>query len=256
MTEVQARIVGEPRYRWWDAFDLGKHEDALDDLNSAATRAAERALDLDPRNVMAQALLARQYVVVDEPELAVEAWAKALEAGLAVVWTATLYDVDARTYFVMAFDRRELRVYTFEALVGPVERRFGGIPEFPGPDREGFWRGMAGCIDAGVVPEARVPWSDVREIKAGNWVLWFKLARPVRIASDRKRKKKELREIKVALHGRTGSLEAYKPVGEDQLALRGRGPAGYQDLIRRTLVRFVDPERRIALPPLKPGVGW
>jgi hypothetical protein len=38
--------------------------------------------------------------------------------------------------------------------------------------------------------------------------------------------------------------------------MRGRGPAGYQDLVRRTLVRFVDPQKQISLPPLKPGVGW
>jgi hypothetical protein len=96
----------------------------------------------------------------------------------------------------------------------------------------------------------------VREIKAGNWVLWLKLDEPVTIASDRTGKAKTLREIKVNLHGRTGSLEVYKPVGENHLAMRGRGPAEYQDLVRRTLVEFVDPEKRIALPPIKPGVGW
>ena len=26
--------------------------------------------------------------------------------------------------------------------------------------------------------------------------------------------------------------------------------------VRRTMVKFVDPERRIALPPSHPGVGW
>ena len=100
-----------------------------------------------------------------------------------------------------------------------------------------------------------MPWSDVTEIKAGNWVLWFKLARPVAIAND-DGKRKQLDEIKVNLHGRTGSIEVYKPVGESHLATRGRGPAGYQDLVRRTMVKFVDPDRRIALPPVKPGVGW
>jgi len=38
--------------------------------------------------------------------------------------------------------------------------------------------------------------------------------------------------------------------------VRGRGPAAYQDLVRRTLVKFVDPDKRIVLPPSKPGVGW
>jgi len=96
----------------------------------------------------------------------------------------------------------------------------------------------------------------VREIKAGNYVLWFKLTRPIRVSSDRTRKTKTLDEIKVALHGRTGELEVYKPVGSNAPALRGRGPASYQDLVRRTMAKFVDPERRIGLPPSHPGVGW
>ena len=100
-----------------------------------------------------------------------------------------------------------------------------------------------------------MPWSDVKEIKAGNWVLWFQLAREVTIAND-DGKRKTLDAIKVNLHGRTGTLEVYKPVGENQLATRGRGPAAYQDMVRRMIVKFVDPERRIALPPVKPGVGW
>lgn len=45
-------------------------------------------------------------------------------------------------------------------------------------------------------------------------------------------------------------------MGEEHLALRGRGPAGYNDRLLRPLVKFVDPEKPIALPPLKPGVGW
>jgi hypothetical protein len=45
-------------------------------------------------------------------------------------------------------------------------------------------------------------------------------------------------------------------VGDEYPAIRGRGPAGFQDLVRRTLVGLVDPEHRIALPALKPGAGW
>ena len=29
-----------------------------------------------------------------------------------------------------------------------------------------------------------------------------------------------------------------------------------QDMVRRTMASVVDPERRISLPPVKPGVGW
>jgi hypothetical protein len=255
-TRAQALIINDPRGSWWDGFQLGKHEEQLADLNDASAFAAERALEADPRNLMAYGILARVALALEQPDRAEAAWQRALDGGGAVVWSATLYDVDARTYFFLAFDRRALRVYRMEQLAGAVKRGFYGIPEFPGAENERFYAAWGGCVDPTIVPDAVVPWADVREIKAGNWVLWFKLARPVTIGSDRTGKRKALREIKVNLHGRTGSLEVYKPVGQDELALRGRGPAGYQDAVRRTIVKFVDPEKRIALPPVKPGVGW
>lgn len=236
-------------------FRLGKHEADLDDLNSTATFLARRALEIDPRNQMGHAILARQFLIEDAPEAAEAAWAAVLDAGGSVVWTATLYDVNARTYFVVAFDREAIRVYRFGQLAGEYRKGMGGVPEFPGPENVGFWAALGGCLPEGVTPEAAVPWADVREIKAGNWVLWFKLSRKIAIADDGGRKK-SLDEIKVNLHGRTGTIEVYKPVGEDRLATRGRGPAGCQDLVRRTIVKFVDPERRIVLPPVKPGAGW
>lgn len=252
---VAAAVTGE-RHDWWDSFDLGQHEYDLLDLNLAVTRVAERALELDPGNLLARQILARQYLVLGEPDLAEDAWRRVFASGGAVAWTGTLYDVDARTYFLLAFDARGLRVYRFDQVVRRLERGFYSIPEFPSGEDERFWAASAGCVPPEIVPEAEVPWSAVREIKAGNWVLWFQLDEPVTIASDRTGKPKTLREIKVNLHGRTGSLEVYKPVGEYRLAMRGRGPAGYQDLVRRTLVEFVDPQKRIGLPPLKTGVGW
>jgi hypothetical protein len=256
-TRAQALNLLEPRYSWWDGFNLGKHVEDLGDLNHTATRLAERAREIDPANLMAWSILARQYVVVDEPELAEEAWARTLGAGGAVVWSSTLYDVDARTYHFLAFTRDHLRVYTMQTLNrAPVTRGFYGIPRFPEASHERFYAAMAGCLDASLAPEAVVPWSEVREIKAGNWVLWFKLDRPITVRSDRTGKGKRLEEIKVNLHGRTGELEVYKPVGSNELGMRGRGPIAYNDLVRRTLVKFVDPERRMKLPKLSPGAGW
>ena len=256
-TRAQALKLLEPSYSWWDGFNLGKHADDLGDLNDVATHLAERARAIDPANRMDWSILARQYLVVNEPEAAEAAWARTLEAGGAVVWSATLYDVDARTYHFLAAGRDALRVYTMETLNrGPVVRQFYGIPKFPDPRNERFYAAMAGCVDDSLRPEAVVPWSDVREIKAGNWVLWFKLDRPITVRSDRTGKSRKLDEIKVNLHGRTGELEVYKPVGSDQLGMRGRGPAAYNDLVRRTLVKFVDPEKRMKLPKLSPGVGW
>jgi len=256
VTRAQALNVHRPRYDWWDAFDLGAHAEALEDMMGASTALAERALAIDPGNRLAKSQLARLFLVHGDGDAAEPYWKDVMQAGGSVVWTGTLYDVDARTYFVLAFDRERIRIYRFDQLARQVRRGRGGIPEFPPAEDDAFWAAMGGCIDDAIAPEASVPWSDVREIKAGNWVLWFKLRRPVSIASDRNGRRKTLEEIKVNLHGRTGDLEVYKPVGDDHLALRGRGPAGYQDLVRRTLVKFVDPERRIALPPSKPGAGW
>jgi len=255
-TRAIALATTAERHRWWDSFDLGKYEDDLADLNSAVTHAAERALEIDPRNQMGHSILARQYLVLGEPERAEAAWDAVMRAGASVVWTSTFYDVDGRDWHFFAVDKKGIRVYQWSQVARREERGFGGVLKFPGPEDERFWRAGGGCFEPDLVPHAQVPWSDVREIKAGNWVLWFKLTRPVRITSDRNNKTKTLDELKVGLHGRTGQLEVYKPVGEDKLAMRGRGPASYMDLIRRTIVKFVDPEKRIALPPLKPGVGW
>src|SRR5712691_6880053 len=93
-TRAQALNVAAPRYRWWDAFDLGKHEWDLADLNENATRLADRAREIDPRNLMAWSILARQMLIEGEPERAEEAMRAVMDSGGAVVWTATLYDVD------------------------------------------------------------------------------------------------------------------------------------------------------------------
>ena len=255
-TRSIALVVNEERTDWWANGDLGRVQDDLDDLNLGVARAAERALRIDPRNRMAHALLARQALLDYDAEAAERAWASVFQAGGAVAWTGTLHDVDARTYFLLVFDPRGIRVYRFDQVARRVERGFYGIPKFPGPQDERFWAATGGCIDADVEPEAFVPWPAVREIKAGNHVLWFKLTRPVRIASERTGKTKSLGEVKVALHGAAPSWEVYKPVGEHYPAIRGRGPAGFQDLVRRTLVKLVDPDRRMELPPLRPGVGW
>jgi len=255
-TRAIALATTAERHRWWDSFDLGKYQDDLADLNAGVTHAAERALELDPRNQMGHSVLARQYLILEEPERAEAAWDVVMRAGAPVVWMSTFFDVDGRDWFFFAVDRKGIRVYQWSQIARKEERGSFGILKFPGPEDERFWRAGGGCFEAGLEPHAFVAWDDVREIKAGNWVLWFKLTRPVRITSDRNDKTKTLDELKVSLHGRTGELEVYKPVGENQLAMRGRGPASYMDLVRRTLVKYVDPERRIALPPLKPGVGW
>jgi hypothetical protein len=259
-TRAQAHIVTEDRLSWWDGFNVGTAFEALHDLNASSTWAAERALQLDRRNLLAHGLLARQYVVVGEHAEHAEAmWRTTLDRGGAIVWTATLYDVDAKSYFVVAFDREALRVYRFGELAGPYDTHLG-LPVFPGPERDRFWRAWAGCLDEAARPEAIVAWGDVREIKAGNWVLWFKLTRTITVSSDRG-KRRGIDEIKVNLHGATGSVEVHAsrdPVDPSRVDGRtmGIGPLAYQERIRRTLVKFVDPKGRIALPKASRSAGW
>jgi len=259
-TRAQALIVTERRIDWWDGFNVGTAFDALYDLNSSSTWAAERARDLDPNNLLAHGLLARQYVVTGEDaRLADEEWRSVLDNGGAIVWTATLYDVDTKSYFLMAFDRQAIRIYRFGEFAAPYQTHLG-MPEFPGPERARLWRAWGGCVDEAARPEAVIPWSDVREIKAGNWVLYFELTRRVTIRSDRE-KQKTLDEIKVNLHGAMGTIEVHTtrdtrdPWNVDVRTM-GIGPLAYQERVRRTLVKFVDPERRIALPKASRSAGW
>jgi hypothetical protein len=259
-TRAQALIVTQKRMNWWDGFDVGNAFDAIYDLNESSTFAAERALEIDPANLMAAGVLARQYVVLGEDARKAEAmWRDVFDSGGAVVWTATLYDVDYKSYFVFAFDRQALRIYRFGEFAAPYDTHLT-MPVIPGPERERLWRAWGGCIDRAAQPEAVIPWSEVREIKAGNWVLWFRLNRDVTIRSDRG-KKKTLDEIKVNLHGQTGSIEVHTtrdPIDPWKVDVRtmGIGPLSYQERVRRTLVKLVDPERRIALPKASRSAGW
>jgi hypothetical protein len=255
-----ADVVLEERTSWWDGFIIGKHAEALSDLNFSATSVAEHALRLDDRNLLAHGILARQYVILGEDaELADEAWRAVLDHGGAVAWTATLYDVDAKSYFVMAFDRAALRIYRYGELAGPFEKTMG-MPKFVGGDRERFWRALGGCIDADARPEAVIPWSEVREIKGGNWVIWFKLNRGITITSDNG-KRKSLDEIKVNLHGATGTVDLYVTRDTRDPAYAsvrgvGMGPFDYNQRVRYTIVKHIDPSGRIKLPKASRSAGW
>ena len=259
-TEAQALNLTRPRTRWWDAFDvtLTPYREALADINEGALVVAERALAIDSRNLLAHAQIARQLVVLGEDGgRARDEIARVFDAGGAVVWSATLYDVDAHDFFLMAFDAQGIRVYRFGEAAGRFQRHVGN-PEFPGPEAVGLWRALGGCLD-GLRAEAQVPWSDVHEIKAGHYVLYFKFNRPVRVSGDRG-KSKTLDEFKVALHGAIGKVDYHVTPdsrgGEPSVRGIGIGPTAYQDRVRRTLVAVVDPTSRIKLPNTSRGAGW
>jgi len=266
-TIAQAANLLAPRSDFWDAFRINGHLETLDDLNHDAWELAERARTRDPRNLMAHSILARQYVILGRERAANEAWRTVMDHGGAVVWTATLYDVDAKSYFLMAFNQDALRIYRMGQFTGPIKRHLS-IAEFPPPDATGFYEAVAGCPSSEVAPVATVPWNEVKEIKAGNWVLWFKLAQSISVTSDRG-KKKVLREIKVNLHGETGHVELlasrnpdYDPrwdyPSEQWTNVRGigLGPYDYQHRVRDMIVRFVDPTGRIRLSSAGRGAGW
>jgi hypothetical protein len=220
---------------------------------SIAGIASAQATPCDPASLRDAADTARFNIIAarDGAE-ALGAWRTVLDAGGAVGWAVTEYNVDARSTFVLVFDRSVLRVYRADA--------FGPTTDVA----------MDGCIDHSIPPEAVIPWQNVREIEAGNWVLWFKLREPVVIRSDRGKRKK-VDELKAYFHGGpSGNLtylynrdyEGHIPFWNIDVFeisnLRGIavGPNDYQRRLQFVIARVVDPERRITLKRKGPGAGW
>ena len=183
---------------------------------------------------------------------AIAAWNHVLASGGVVGWTATEYNVDARSTFVFAFGRDALRVYRAGS--------FGASPD----------AALDGCVDSSVRPEAIIQWENVREIEAGNWVVWFRLNEPVTIRSDRN-KLKRVDELKVYFHGAGGGdltfyydlehvgripfwdVEVYKVENLRGIAV---GPTDFQRRLQFVISRAVDPEERIGMKRKGRGAGW
>lgn len=220
---------------------------------AASRPAAAQSRDCDPQSLGRAAETARFNVAagVDGAE-ALAAWRYVLGNGGAVAWPVTEYKVDARSTFIFAFDAAALRVYRAGA--------FGETTDAT----------MDGCIDPAVAPEAVIPWSKVREIEAGNWVVWFRLREPVEIRSDRG-KRKTVRELKAYFHGGSGGELTY----HYNLEYEGRipfwnidvytvenlrgiavGPTDYQRRLQFVIAGAVDPQGRIALKRKGRGAGW
>lgn len=215
--------------------------------------ASVAAQPCDERLLTAAADTARDNVIaaIDGAD-AIRAWRHVLGDGGVVAWTVTEYNVDARSTSVFAFDRDALRVYRAGALGAATDRA------------------MRGCIDPAIVPEAIVPWRDVREIEAGNWVLWFRFRTPVDIRSDRG-KRKRVSDLKAFFHGAGGGDLTYYyntryvgrapfwnvPVYEIE-NLRGIavGPTDFQRRLQFVIANAVDPGGRIALKRKGRGAGW
>ena len=256
----QARALLTDRSDFWDAFRINRHIAALRDLNLDTQELAERALARDSRNMMAHSILARQYTVLGWDPAAIDSWSRVVNAGGVVVWTATLYDVDYKSYFLMSFGRDAVRIYRMGQFTGPIDRRLG-YAKFPEPTEVAFYEATAGCPHPSIAPVATIPWSEVKELRSGNWVLWFKLARPVTIVSDRENKK-TLGEIKVNLHGATGEVrilaERSPDYDEPYTNVRGigLGPWDYNRRMRDMILRFAEPANHIKRTSTGRGAGW
>lgn len=222
-------------------------------LIAQAYPGAAQSATCDPGTLREPAETARFNIIasVDGAE-ALAAWRTVFDGGGAVAWPVTEYNVDARSTFVLAFDRAALHVY-----------RAGAFGESTDP-------AMDGCIDDAIRPEAVVPWSGVREIEAGNWVVWFRFRDPVEIASDQG-KRKRVKELKAYFHGgRGGDLTYhYDLTHEGRIPfwnvdvyrvenLRGIavGPTDYQRRLQFVIASAVDPEGRITLKRKGRGAGW
>jgi len=267
ITIGQAQALLADRTDFWDGFRINHQVDALQYLNMDVRELAERALRADPQNMMAQSVLARQYTILGWDRAAADAWRQVIDHGGSVVWTATLYDVDYKSYFLMAFGRDGVRIYRMGQFIGPIDRSLG-YAKFPPPSARAFYEAAAGCPDPSVVPMATIPWSDVREVRSGNWVLWFKLARPISLLSDRG-KKKSLREIKVNLHGATGDVmmlaernpdfePGWDSESEAWTNVRGigLGPWDYNRRVRDTILQAAVPQGHIKRTSTGRGAGW
>jgi hypothetical protein len=263
----QARALLTDRSDFWDAFQINRHIATLRELNLDTQELAERALARDARNLMAHSILARQYTILGWDGPAIDAWTRVVDNGGVVVWTATLYDADYKSYFLMSFGRDAVRIYRMGQFTGAIDRKLG-YAKFPEPTEIAFYEATAGCPDRAVVPVATIRWSDVKEVRSGNWVLWFKLSKPVTIVSDRE-KKKTLSEIKVNLHGATGVVRILAEPNpnddprfdEDDEAFKnvrgiGLGPWDYNRRIRDMVLRFAEPTGHIKRTSTGKGAGW
>ena len=124
---------------------------------------------------------------------AVESW-DGRQRWWVVVWTATLYDVDYKSYFLMSFGRDAVRIYRMGQFTGPIDRTLG-YAKFPEPTESRFTRRRRAVR----IPRSRRPtirWSDVKELRSGNGCV---VVQALGAGDDRvgSRKQETLREIKV-----------------------------------------------------------
>jgi len=222
-------------------------------LQVTTTAAAEPPVVCDAAALADAADAARSNIIgAIDGVAAIDAWNRVLDSGGAIAWTVTEYNVDPRSAFIFAFDREALRIYRADVLGAHADRA------------------TRGCVDASIPAEALIPWSQVREIEAGNWVLWFRLREPVTIRSDRGERKR-VDELKAYFQGAGGgdltfyynltrqgripfwNVDVYKV---DNLRGIAVGPTDFQRRLQFVIAQAVDPGRRISMKRKGRGAGW
>lgn len=241
MTEAQALNLLRPREPWWEPYGVWKAPHEIGTVNEGALRLAERAGELDDRNLLAHGYLARQMVVAAvDARKAEDEWRRVLDNGGAVVWTATLPQVDVRSFFVLAFRPHALQIFRLTQIAGQVPTAFG-FQDFPDPDREDFWRALGGCLPDGAAPEVEIPWSQVRDVRTSRWTLRFELHDAVTIRSDRGNRQED-DALEVMLHGQRDRhprfVRPWPGYGEPRL-----DPEAYMLRVRQMLRTFFLPDQ-------------
>jgi hypothetical protein len=129
VTEAVALSRTRATYDFWDRFDLLMGAPALPSARAAILFAAERAYELDARNQMAHATLAREYLFDGQREMAEAAWHRVLVAGGSVVWTARVPALDPREPVLVAAGTGGLRLYRIPGLRARLDDATGAIWE-------------------------------------------------------------------------------------------------------------------------------
>ena len=110
----------------------------------------------------------------------------------------------------------------------------------------------------------------MREIEAGNWVVWFRLREPVAIRSDRGDRER-VNELKAYFHGAGGgdltfyynlehegripfwNVDVYRVENLRGIAV---GPTDFQRRLQFVIASAIDPDKRIAMKRKGRGAGW
>jgi hypothetical protein len=206
-----ATLASARQYDFWEQYGVDSPGREIASPDEALAFAAQRAAEVDVTNQMAHAISARELLILGQSAMAEAAWHRVIDNYGSVAWLGAIQGHDGE--LLVEFNRQDMRLYPREAM----RHATAG-------DETVWAAALGGCLDPHVAPAAIVSWLNVGEIRNDKkGALSFRLIEPVAMSTG----------------GRTRRL--------DHVDLTLRGVAA-PDSVRRTLTKFVDPERRISLP--------